>query len=104
MRVVNTFDAVFHQFADFLRRYRAAAAAEYLDMRCTEFGQAVDHVTEEFLMAALIGTNSNAVCIFLDRRSHDVVDATVMPKMNNFRPLRLDQATHNVDGRVMAVE
>jgi hypothetical protein len=104
VRVINTLDPVFHQFRYFVRCNRAAAATEDLDVRRAEFGQAIDHVRKEFLVAALVGTDRDAVSVFLYRRAHNIVDAAVMPEMNDLRALRLDQAPHNVDRRVVTIE
>ncbi len=104
VRVINTLDPVLHQFRYFIRRNRAAAATKNLDMRRPEFGQAIHHVLEKFHVAALVGTDCDAVGVFLDRRAHDIVHAAVMPEMDDLRSLRLDQAPHDVDRRVVAIE
>ena len=104
VRVIDALDAVLHEVADFLGRDRAAAAAEHANVRCTQFVQPVDHVAEELDVAALVGTDRDAVGIFLDGRAHDVVDAAVVAEVNHLGALRLDQAPHDVDRRVVAVE
>ena len=68
------------------------------------FSQPIDHVLEEFVVPALVGTNCNAVRIFLDGGANDIVDASVVTEMNNFGTACLDQAPHNIDGRVVTIE
>jgi hypothetical protein len=55
-------------------------------------------------VTTLVGTDGYTVRVFLDGSSHDIVDTPVVAEMDDFRPLRLDQSTHNVDRRVMAIE
>ena len=104
VRVIDAFDAVDLQFGDFLRRDRAAAAAENADVSRAAFLEHVDHVLEVFDMAALIRRQRDAIRIFLQRGAHDVFDAAVVAEMHNFCALRLDQPAHDVDGGVVPVE
>ena len=102
--VVDALHAVGLQFADFLGSDGAATAAEDADMRGAAFGQHVDHVLEVFDMPALIGRQRDGVGVFLQGRAHDVLDAAVMAQVDHFSALPLDQATHDVDRRVVPVE
>ena len=104
MRVVNPLDAVVHERSDFIGRDRAATTTEDPDVFRTELTQSVDHVTEELVMPALVGADGDAVGIFLDRRLHNVFDAAIVPEMHNFDALRLDQAAHYVNRRIVPVE
>ncbi len=103
-RMVDTLDTVGLQFVDFLRCDGSAAAAEHADMRCAQFAQHVDHVAEELHVPALVGADRDAIGVLLQRRAHDFAHAAVVTEVNHFAPLRLDQATHHVDRRVMPVE
>ncbi len=55
-------------------------------------------------MAALVRTQRDRVGVFLQRRTHHVLDAAVVAEMDHLGALRLDQAAHDVDRRVVAVE
>jgi hypothetical protein len=50
-------------------------------MRCAELTQAIDHVTEELVMPALVRADSYAVGIFVNRRTDDVIDTPVVTGM-----------------------
>ena len=104
MRVVDPFHAVFHQRIDLIRCDGAATASEYFYMRCAEFAQAVDHVTEKLVMSALVGTDCDAVGVLLDRRPDDIVDAAVMAEVNHLHALCLNQSSHDIDGGIVTVE
>jgi hypothetical protein len=102
--MVDALDAVAFEFADFLRRDRAAAAAEHANVAGAALLEHVDHVLEVFDVAALVGRQRDRVGVFLQRGAHDVLDAAVVAEVDHFRALRLDQAPHDVDGGVVAVE
>ena len=102
--VVDALDTVIHELAGFLGRDRAAAAPEYANVARAEFAQAIDHVAEELVMAALVGADGDTVRVLLHRRAHDVLHAAVVAEMDDLGALRLDQAPHDVDCRVMPVE
>jgi hypothetical protein len=104
IRVVDALDAVGLQLADFLRRDRAAAAAEHADMAGAALAQHVDHVLEVLDVSALVARQRDAVGVFLQRGTHDVLDRTVVAQVDDFRALRLDQPAHDVDRGVVAVE
>jgi len=78
VRVIDSLDSVSHELRNFFRGDRAAASAENLDVRRIPFAQPVDHVAKEFEMTALIRTDGNTVRIFLNRRAHDIVHATIV--------------------------
>ncbi len=44
------------------------------------------------------------VGVFLQRRAHDVLDCAVVAEVDDFGALRLDQAAHDVDRGIVAVE
>jgi hypothetical protein len=66
--------------------------------------QPVHHVTKELVVTALVGTDGDAISIFLDGGTHDVINASVMAEVDNFGALRLYQAAHDVDCRIVAIE
>ncbi len=96
--------AVFVQLADFRRHDHATAAAEHLDVVAAALAQQVDHVLEEFDMAALVGTDRDALRVLLQGGGDDVVHRAVVAEMDDFRAAGLEDAAHDVDGGVMAVE
>ncbi len=104
VRVIDALDAVGLEFLDLFRRDRPATAREHANMRGAALGEHVDHVLEVFDMAALIARQRDRIGIFLQRRAHHVLDRAVVAEMNHFRALRLDDAAHDVDRRVVAVE
>ena len=102
--VVDALDAVVLQLADFLRRDRAAAAAEHADMAGAAFFEHVHHVLEVLDVAALVAGQRDAVGVFLQRGPHHVLHRAVVAEVDDFRALPLDQPAHDVDGGVMAIE
>ena len=102
--MIDALDTVTHEIGDFLGRNRSATATEHANVAGAQFVQPVDHVAEELVVAALVGTDGDAVRILLDRGTDDVVDAAIMAKVDHFGALRLDQAAHDVDRGIMAVE
>jgi hypothetical protein len=55
-------------------------------------------------VTALIRTDRDAVGIFLNGRAHNVVDAAIVAKVDNFDALRLYEAAHDIDRRIMPIE
>ena len=104
MRVVDAFHAVAHQLFNFFRGDRAAATTENFNVRSTKFPQPVDHVTEELQVPTLIRTDCYAIGIFLNRRTHNVVNTAVMTEVHDLRAARLDQASHDINGGVVTVK
>ena len=102
--VVDALDAVGLEFADFFRGNGAATACEDLDVRGAAFFQHVDHVLQVFDMAALVTGQRDCIGIFLQRGADHVLDAAIVAQVHHFGALRLDQAAHDVDGGVVAVE
>ena len=102
--MVDPFDTIGFEFANFLGRDGAATAAKYPDMTCPRVAQHVDHVAEIFRVPALVGADGDPVRVFLDGRAHDIGDRAIVPEVNHFGPFRLDQAAHHVDRGVVAVK
>ena len=92
------------QHGDFIGRNGAAAANDNADMLGTLLTQHVDHVLEIFVMAALISRASDAVRIFLNGRANDFRYRAVVPEVDHFRTVLLQQAANDVDSRVVPVE
>ncbi len=104
LRGVDLFHPVTLERLDLLRGYRSAAADDHANVFAATFPQHLDHVREVLVVAALIGTHRNGVCVLLDRRPHNVRDAAVMAKVHDFGAVRLQQAADHVDRGVVAVE
>ena len=68
------------------------------------FFQQIHHVLEELDVAALVGGDRDALGVLLDRGVDDLLDRAVVAEMDDLGALRLQDAAHDVDGRVMAVE
>ncbi|OIQ68697.1 hypothetical protein GALL_497060 [mine drainage metagenome] len=66
--------------------------------------QPVDHVAEKLDMPALIAGDGDAVGVLLDGGGDDLVHAAVVPKVDDLRPHADEDAPHDVDRRVVAVE
>ena len=102
--VVDAGDAVVVQFLDFVRDDHAAAAAEYLDVLAAALAQQVDRVLEVFDVAALVGGDGDALHVFLDRRVDDFIDRAIVAEVDDFDAAGLQDAAHDVDRGIMAVE
>jgi len=92
------------QLVDFGRHDDAAAAAEDLDVRAAALAQQVEHVLEELDVPTLVGRDGDAVRVFLQRAADDLVDRPVVAQVDDFAARRLEDAPHDVDRRVVAVE
>ena len=97
-------DAVIVQLADLVGHDDAAAAAEHLHVRAAALAQQVDHVLEELDVAALIRRDGDAVRVLLQRAVDDLLDRAVVPEVDHLAAGRLQDAAHDVDRRVVAVE
>ena len=97
-------DAVVVQLLDLGRHDHAAAAAEHLDVAAAALAQQVDHVLEELDVAALVRRDRDAVRVFLQRAVDDLLDRAVVAEVDHLAAGRLQDAAHDVDRRVVAVE
>ena len=82
----------------------AAPPAEHLHRSRAALAQQVHHVGEELHVSALVGTDRDALHVFLDGGVHDLAHRAVVPQMDHLGALALDNAPHHVDGRVVPVE
>ena len=64
----------------------------------------VFHVFEELHMSPLIAGNGNPLGVFFNGGLHDLFHTSVMPEVNDLGPLLLQDPSHNINGRVMAVK
>ncbi len=82
----------------------ATAPAEHPDVPGAALGQPLHQVREVLHVPALVRRHRDALDVLLDRGGDDVLDAAVVPEMDHLGALRLQQASHDVDGGVVAVE
>ncbi len=101
---VDAGHAVGLQLADLVGDDDAATPAEDLDVAGAALPQQVHHVLEELHMAALVAGEGDALGVLLDGRLHDVLHGAVVAQVDHLAAGGLDDAAHDVDGRVVAVE
>ena len=66
--------------------------------------QEIDHVLEELDVAALVGGDRDALGVLLDGGVDDLLDRAVVAEVDDLGAVRLQDAAHDVDRRVVAVE
>ncbi len=96
--------AVGLELGDLARDDHPAAAAEDLDVLGAAFLEQVDHVLEELDVAALVGRDRDALGVLLDGGVDDLVHRAVVAEVDHLGAVRLQDAAHDVDGRIVAVE
>ena len=101
---VDARHAVVVQFADLGGYDHPAAAAEHLDVLATPLPQQIHHVLEVLHVAALVGGHGDALHVLLERRRDDVFHGAVVAQVDHLGAARLQDAAHDVDGGVVAVE
>ena len=90
--------------ADLLRRYDPPTTTVDLDLWCSRRGQPIDQVGEVLDVAALVGGDGHRIGVLLNRGLHNIVHRAVVTEMDHLGALRLQDASHDVDRRVVAVE
>ena len=103
-RAINAGDAVGMQLADFRRHDDTATAAKHLDVLAAPALEQIDHVLEILDMPALVRADGNALRVFLQGCGDHLINAAVVPQMDNLCTHALQNAAHDVDGRVMPVK
>ena len=101
---VDARDAVVLQLLDLGRHDNAAAAAEHLDVLAAAAAQQIEHVLEELDVPALVGGDGDALHVLLERSADDLLDRAVVPEVDHLGARGLQDAPHDVDRRVVAVE
>ena len=97
-------DAALGEQGDLVGDDDPAAAAEDLHVAGADLGQARLKVGEVLDVAALVGRQRDALHVLLDRGRDHGVDAAVVAEVDDLGALRLQDAPHDVDRRVVAVE
>ena len=101
---VDARHAVGLQLADLGRHDHAAAAAKHLNVLAAAAPEQIDHVLEILHMPALVGADGNALRVFLQGGRHHLVNAAVVAQVNHLGPHALQNAPHDVDGRIVSVK
>ena len=104
VRRIDPRHAVIVQFLDLGRHDHAATAAEDLDVAAAALLEHVDHVLEVLDVPALVGTDGDAVSVLLQRRGDHFLYRAVVAQVDHLATQRLQQAAHDVDRGVVAVE
>ena len=94
---IDPADAVFMQLSYLVRDDNATTAAKDPDIGSAALAQHIDHVLEEFGVAALIGADRDALGIFFDCRIDNFPHRPVVAEVNDFRTGCLKDAAHDVD-------
>src|SRR5207253_2288619 len=97
-------DAVGMKLLDLRRQDGPAAAAVDAYVRSAALAQPIDEVLEEFDVPALIRRDRDGVRVLLDRRFDDLVDRAVVAEVDDLGAVRLEDAAHDVDRGIVAVE
>ena len=97
-------DAGLAQSRDLLGHDDAATTADDLDVAGALGAQRLHEVLEVLDVAALVARDRDALHVLLDRGRDDLGDRAVVPEVDDFGALRLHDAPHDVDARVMTVE
>ena len=104
LRRIDAGDAVIFEFADLGRDDHATAAGKHADIGAIPLLQHVDHVLEVLDVAALVRRQRNRMGVFLDGGIDDFCHRTIVAEVNDLGARALQDAAHDVDRRVMAVE
>jgi len=78
-----------------------ATATEDPNMPRPGVAQRTGEIFEVLDMPALIGADRHALHVFLDHGGDHFMHRTVVTEMNHLRPLRLKDAPHDVDRRIV---
>ena len=89
---------------DFLVGDGSASAAEDGNLGASEFGESLHQESEEFHVPSLVGGKGDAVGVLFHRGFRDFLHRSVVAQVDDFGTLLLEDAPHDVDGRVVAVE
>ena len=97
-------DAGVAESRDLLGDDHAATTAVDLDVPGAPLAQRLDEVLEVLDVAALVGADRDALHVLVDRRVDDLLDGPVVAEVDDLGALRLQDAAHDVDRGVVAVE
>ena len=92
------------QLADLRADDHATAATEHPHVLSAAAAQQLDHVLEILDVPALVGRDRDALRVLLQRRGDHLVDRAVMSQVDHLGARGLQDASHDVDRRVVTVE
>jgi len=101
---VDAGHAIGLQFADFVGHDHATATAKHLDVLAAPALEQVHHVLEVLHMPALVRADGNALHVFLQSGGDHFVHAAVVPEVDHLCAHALQDAAHDVDGRIVPVK
>ncbi len=101
---VNASNTIIHQFLDFFRQNYPSSTTINSDVSVATFEKQIVHIFKKFNVAALVTGDGNALSIFLYGAIHNFLYRAVVTQMNHFGTGRLNNSTHDIDGRIMTVE
>ena len=104
VRVVDALDAVVVELGNLLGENGAASAAEDADVPGPALIEQVLHVFKVLHVASLVGGHGDGLRVFLNGTIHHLIDRTVMAEVNDLASRALQDAPHDVDGGIVAVE
>ena len=81
-----------------------APAAVHLDVPNAGFIESLAQVAEVLDVPALVGRDRHPLHVLLDGRGDHVLDAAVVAEVDHLGALGLQDAAHDVDGRIVTVE
>ncbi len=82
----------------------APASAVDLHVTTADFAEPIDQIAEVLRMPTLVRRDGDSLHVFLDHCGHDLLDRAVVTEVDHLGTLRLEQAPHDVDRGIVAVE
>jgi len=101
---INPFNAIRMEFFNFAFGYYTSATSKQFDTRGTSFPQQIYRIFKILYVPTLVRADSYTLHILLDRRSNNFVYGSIMPKVDNLYPRRLEDTSHYIDGGIVAVK
>ena len=92
------------QLVDLVLHDHATTTAVHADVTDALVAQPFDQIREVLGVPTLVRADRQALHVLLQRRTHHLVDRTVVTEMDHLRPLRLQDAAHDVDRHIVPIE
>src|SRR5690606_37480673 len=94
----------FAEPGDLLGGADASPTAVHHDVLGVQFSEQFDQVFEVFDVSALVGADRDSLDVFFEGGVYDLTHRPVVSQVDDFGSLRLQDAAHDVDRRVVPVE